>query len=253
MQEYNSIKWTFLKWRLLREAQAVLKLMGGLEVPPVTSLANHCTIAGLDSQTALILEPQHTSINGNISVSPNFGDLFCFYGLVIIYIQAFWKKKTVRSKNLGLSSYTDLRRTLGSCSAEHSGHLPHWQHTEVPASQSSWGRGSFFLAFVPLFQREVSIPLLNAATTEGFIPKIQPPEHWHSYQCSLSNCAALEKVEGRKTPITCQGRHRGPRSDLTANKSYRIIFYQTKQVLNPSVIFGRCLSWQNPREKQRQY
>lgn len=166
---------------------------------------------------------------------------------------SFLKKKPVRSKNLGLSSYTDLRRTLGSCSAEHSGHLPHWQHTEVPASQSSWGRGSFFLAFVPLFQREVSIPLLNAATTEGFIPKIQPPEHWHSYQCSLSNCAALEKVEGRKTPITCQGRHRGPRSDLTANKSYRIIFYQTKQVLNPSVIFGRCLSWQNPREKQRQY
>lgn len=102
MQEYNSIKWTFLKWRLLREAQAVLKLTW--EVLPVTSLANHCTIAGLDSQTALILEPQHTPINGNISVSPNFGDLFCFYGLVIIYIQVSWEK--VRRKNLGLSFYT---------------------------------------------------------------------------------------------------------------------------------------------------
>lgn len=104
---------------------------GVLEVPPVTSLANYCTIAGLDSQTALILEPQHTSINGNISVSPGFGDLFCFYGLVIIYIQVFWKM--VKSKHLGLSSYTDLRRTLGSCSAEHSGHLPRWQHTADPA------------------------------------------------------------------------------------------------------------------------
>lgn len=171
---------------------------------------------------------------------------------MIIYIQVFLVRKKVRSNNLGLSSYTDIRRTLSSCSAEHSGHLPHWQHTADPASQSSWGRGSFFLAFVPVFQREVSIPLLNAATTEGFIPKIQPPEHWHSYRRSFSNCVTLEKLEGRKTPITCQAR-KTQWSDLTANKSCRIIFNQTKQVLNPSVIFGRCHSWQNPKEKQRQY
>lgn len=221
---------------------------GVLEVPPVTSLANHCTIAGLDSQTALILEPQHTSISGNISASPDFGDLFCFYGLVIIYIQVFWKK--VRSKNSGLSSYSDLRRTLGSCSAEHSGHLPCWQHTEDPASQSSWGRGSFFLAVVPLLQREASIPLLNAATTEGFIPKIQPPEHWHGYRRSLSNCVTLEKVEGRKTPITCQGRHGDPRSDLTANKSCGIIFNQTKQVLNPSVILEGAIRGRTPERSR---
>lgn len=165
-----------------------------------------------------------------------------------------FSEKRMRSKNLGFSSYTDLRRTLGSCSVEPSGYLALWQHTEDPASQSSWGRGSFFLAFVPLFQREVSISLLNAATTEGFIPKIQPPEHWHSYRRSLSNCVTLEKVEGRKTQnIICQGGHSGPRSDLTARKSCRIIFDQTKQVPNPSVIFGRCHSWQNPREKQRQY
>lgn len=140
MQEYNSIKWTFLKWRLLREAQAVLKHMEcWRSLSHFTGKSLHNSRAGL-TNTGLTLEPQHTSINGSISVSPDFGDLFCFYGLVIIYSQAFREK--VKRKNLGLSSYPDLRRTLGSCSAEHSGHPPRWQHTEDPASQS-WHMAHF--------------------------------------------------------------------------------------------------------------
>lgn len=37
--------------------------------------------------------------------------------------------------------------------------------------------------------------------------KYSPPECWHGYPCSLSNYVILEKVEGRKTPISYQGSH----------------------------------------------
>lgn len=61
-------------------------------------------------------------------------------------------------------------------------------------------------------------------------------------ECTLGNYVTPEKVEGRKTPISCQGRHTGPRPNLTANKSYRIVFNQTNQVPNTSMTLEGCHS-----------
>lgn len=49
----------------------------------------------------------------------------------------------------------------------------------------------------------------------------------------------LEKVEGRKTPLSCHRRHTGPRPCLTSNKSYRIVSNRTIQVL----ISSMTLEW----------
>lgn len=247
MQEYNSIKWTFLKWRLLREAQAVLKHM------ECWRSLSHFTGKSLQGWTH-----KHRTDTGTTAhiYKWKYLSLTRLWRLVLF----LWVGDHLLSSFLEKGEKKEFRIKFLPWSQEDLGQLLSWAFrspsslaTHRRPCKSILAHGSFFLAFVLLFQREVSIPLLNAATTEGLIPKIQPPEHWHGYWCSLSNCVTLEKVEGRKTPISCQGRHSGPRSDLTANKSCSIIFNQTEQVPNTSVTFGRCHLWQNPREKQRQY
>lgn len=138
MQEHNSIKWTFLKyycWEMHKLFSSWKLADGAPEVTAFshfTSKSSHNSRAGL-TNTALVLEPWYTFINQNISVSPiqDFGDLFCLYRLVTIYTQVLWRK--VKRTKLGLSSRTNLRRTVGSCSVEYSDQLACWQHEGDPS------------------------------------------------------------------------------------------------------------------------